>query len=123
MLLFSIFMGGMLGSVARYRMAGWVYRRIGSDFPWGTLSVNVTGSLALGLTLPLLELHGPLTNLRGFLTVGCIGAFTTFSTFAYEAVMLLQSGERRRAAAYVLASVILGLIGIGAGVSLTQRLF
>lgn len=122
MLLLAIFTGGALGTVARYGLAGWVYGRVGSTFPWGTLSVNLTGSFALGLVLPLLDARSASTTVAGFVTVGCIGAFTTFSTFAYEAVMLLRDGERRKAAAYVGMSAGLGLLSIAAGVTIAQWL-
>jgi fluoride exporter len=123
MLLLSIFAGGMLGTAMRYTVSSWIYRRLGSAFPWGTLTVNMVGSLALGLVLPLFDMGKPLTEVRGFVTVGCIGAFTTFSTFAYEAVLLEQRGARGRAAVYALASVILGLATIGAGLHLAHRLY
>jgi fluoride exporter len=123
MLLLSIFAGGALGALARYGLAGWIYARLGSDFPWGTLAVNLLGSLLLGVLLPLLDMQAPLTAVRGFLTVGCLGAFTTFSTFAYEAVMLVQDGEHGRALVYAVGSVALGLVCIAAGLALGQLLF
>jgi CrcB protein len=111
-------LGGMLGAYARYRLSGWVYARTGADFPWGTLAVNLCGSFVLGFLLPLLERLEPALALRGFVYVGLIGAFTTFSTFAYEAVMLLLDGERLRAGLYVAASLGLGLLSIAAGLQL-----
>jgi fluoride exporter len=114
-LLLTIFLGGGIGALARFRLARWIYARTGASFPWGTLAVNVSGSFALGLVLPLLDALGPLSLARGFLTVGCIGAFTTFSTFAYEAVMLLQEGRGLRAGLYIASSLGLGLVSIAAG--------
>jgi fluoride exporter len=122
MLLLSIFAGGALGALARYGLAGWVYARFGTEFPWGTLAVNMVGSLALGLLLPLFDMQAPLTHLRGFVTVGCIGAFTTFSTFAFEALTLIQDGEWARALAYVAVSVLLGLTCIASGLALARLL-
>jgi fluoride exporter len=116
-------LGGALGGAARYSLSGLVARRVGETFPWGTLAVNVIGSFALGLLLPVLDAHGPLTSIHALLTVGFLGAFTTFSTFAYEAVMLLQEGERARAGLYVCASLGLGLITITAGLLLGRMLF
>lgn len=122
MLLLAIFAGGAAGTLARYGLSGAVYARLGSDFPWGTLSVNLAGSFALGIALPLLGSQTPHVALAGFVTVGCIGAFTTFSTFAYEALMLLRHGELRLASTYVAASVGLGLLSIAAGLALARHL-
>jgi fluoride exporter len=110
--------GGMAGTYARYRLGGAIHARVGPDFPWGTLAVNVVGSFALGLLLPVLGAHGPLTSIHALLTVGFLGAFTTFSSFAYEAAMLLTAGERGRAGVYVAASLGLGLVGLIAGLVL-----
>jgi fluoride exporter len=112
----------MAGTYARYRLGGAIHARLGPDFPWGTLSVNVLGSFVLGLLIPLLGAHGPLTPVRAFLAVGCIGAFTTFSSFAYEAAMLITAGERARAAAYVAASLGLGLASLVVGLMLGSAL-
>lgn len=122
MLLLSIFAGGALGALARYGLSGWVYARYGSEFPWGTLAVNLLGSLLLGVLLSFLDMEVPVTWVRGFLTVGVLGAFTTFSTFAYEAVMLVQDGEQVRALVYALVSVALGLVCIAVGLALGQLL-
>jgi fluoride exporter len=120
MLLLLIAAGGFIGAVARYRVGGWVHARAGGGFPWGTLAVNLSGSFLLGLLLPLLDLSGPTPGLRAFLTVGLLGAFTTFSTFAYEAVMLADDGEYGRAAAYVGLSLGLGLVVIAAGFAVAR---
>lgn len=109
--------GGALGTWLRFLVAGAVHARTGAAFPWGTLVVNVSGSFALGLALPFL-LAAPTDTgapLRALLAVGCLGAFTTYSTFAWEAAMLVADGQRRRAAAYALASVGLGLVAVAAG--------
>lgn len=114
--------GGLMGTWARYRLGGAVYDRLGPDFPWGTLLVNVTGSFALGLLLPLLDLRAPLTALRALVTVGLIGAFTTFSSFAYEAAMLIRAGQRRRAGLYAVWSLVLGLTALVAGLLLGRAI-
>lgn len=120
MLLLYLMLGGAAGGAARYALAGWIYRRTGADFPWGTLVVNLLGSFTLGLVLPLVELRDAHAGWRALLTVGFLGAFTTFSTFSYEAAMLLREGEWRRAAAYVLGSLGLGLAAIAAGFLLAR---
>jgi fluoride exporter len=122
MLILMVALGGALGAWARYQVSGWVFNRAGAEFPWGTLTVNVSGSFLLGLLLPLLGSSLSLTPGRAFVEVGCIGAFTTFSTFAFEAVTLIESGESRRAALYVLASLGLGLGAIVLGFLIAARI-
>jgi fluoride exporter len=115
MVLLLIALGGFAGAVARYRFGGWVYLRLGSAFPWGTLAVNLIGSFLLGALLPLLGTDAPAVGLHAFAAVGLLGAFTTFSTFALEAISLVDGGARVRAAAYVVLSLGLGLLAIVAG--------
>lgn len=115
--------GGFVGTWARYRLGGAVHDRVGPDFPWGTLLVNVTGSFTLGVLLPLFDGRAPLTPLRALVTVGVIGAFTTFSSFAYEAVMLVRGGERTRAGIYVASSLVLGLATLVVGLMLGRAIF
>jgi fluoride exporter len=121
-LLLMIGLGGVVGTYARYQLAGWVYARTGTAFPWGTLAVNMAGSFALGLVLPLLEAPDASLALRSLVTVGFLGAFTTFSSFAYEAVMLMQEGRRSRTVAYVASSLVLGLLCIAVGLMIGQKL-
>jgi fluoride exporter len=123
MLLLSIFAGGALGSVVRYRLTFWVRETYGSGFPWGTLCVNLLGTTMLGLLLPILDFDGPPTLMRAFVTVGFIGALTTFSTFAIEAVLLVREGHSGRAAVYVAASLGLGLACLAGGLLLSELLF
>lgn len=111
MLLVYIALGGALGSLARYGIGGWIHSRVGAGLPWGTFVVNLTGSLLLGFLVRLLEGTAASAELRAFLTIGLLGAFTTFSTFSYETAMLVQDGEWGRALAYTLGSVALGLVG------------
>ena len=101
--------------MARYAVGGWVHGFAGPSFPWGTLVVNVAGSLALGLAAGLLQSSTVTPELRAFLTVGLLGAFTTFSTFSYEAMTLVQDSEWTRAAGYVAGSVAFGLTAVFAG--------
>lgn len=122
-MLLMVGVGGLMGTWARYQLGGAVHDRVGPDFPWGTLLVNVTGSFALGLLLPFFDLHAPLTPLRALVTIGAIGAFTTFSSFAYEAVMLIRTGQRGRAGIYVFSSLVLGLASLVAGLMLGRAIF
>lgn len=114
MQLLLIATAGALGAVARYGLSGWVQERA-AFFPWGTLAVNVLGSFLLGFVFRYLEATTLPAEWRQAATIGFLGAFTTFSTFSYEAVMLAQDGDWQRAGAYVAASVGLGLLGVVAG--------
>ena len=105
MVFLCVVLGGAAGAVARYALGGWVQARR-PEFPWGTLVINVTGAFALGLLLPLVEAH-PLV--RALLGTGFLGAYTTFSTFSYEAAVLVQERDWRGAAGYVLSTVLVGL--------------
>ena len=111
-------LGGALGALARYGISGWVYDRLGENFPWGTLVVNLVGCLVLGLVIRWLQVSAVAPEVRPFLTIGVLGAFTTFSTFSYETVALLQEGQWLRAGLYMGGSVVLGLIAMVAGMAL-----
>ena len=116
-MLWYIAFGSALGGVSRYLMGGLVQRIAGVGFPGGTLVVNVTGSFLLGLFLRYaLETSTLSSELRAFLTVGFCGGYTTFSTFSYETVAMLEDGQWGRALFYVglslglsVAAVLLGL--------------
>jgi CrcB protein len=115
MILLYIAVGGAVGAVARYGVAGWVQDRAGFAFPWGTLVVNVLGSLLIGFALRYLEAVRWTPELRALVTIGLLGAFTTFSTFSYETVGLLEDGEWLRAGLYAAGSVVLGLVAVYVG--------
>ncbi len=110
--------GGAAGALARYWLSGWVNAAFAGFFPLGTLVVNVLGSLLLGFGMQVMEAFPVSAELRTMLTIGFLGAFTTFSTFSYETVTLLRDGDWTRATLYTGLSVVLGvtalLIGIGA---------
>jgi CrcB protein len=109
-MLWYIAIGSALGGVSRYLVGGVVQRATGAGFPTGTLLVNVTGSFLLGLFLRYgLETPTLTPEMRAFLTIGFCGGYTTFSTFSYEAVALLEDGQWSRAAFYMGASLLLSL--------------
>ena len=114
----AVGIGGVLGANARYQIGEWVAGRWGAEFPWGTLLINVSGSLALGFFLGMTaeRLRGGRTT-RLFVATGFLGGYTTFSTFSYEAVRLLQHGEAMRAVLYVVASLVAGLAAVAVGVA------
>lgn len=122
MMAFVIFVGAGLGGLARYGISGWVQAAGGSGFPWGTLLINVTGSLLLTLVYAFLEGTAAAPEWRAFLGIGVIGGYTTFSTFSYESVRLLQDGEWERALFYIVGSVVLSLAGAVLGLSLGSAL-
>lgn len=118
----AIAFGGAAGAVSRWLMATGVQRWLGRDFPWGTLSVNVLGSFAMGLLVLLfIERFDPGPALRLGVLVGFLGAFTTFSTFAVEAVHLVQGEAAPRAFLYVLASVGACVIAALAGMLVARQ--
>ena len=119
MTLLYIALGGAAGALARYGLAGWVQERAGFGFPWGTLVVNLLGSLLIGVAVRYLEGAHLAPDVRAMVTVGILGAFTTYSAFSYETVMLLENGAWGRAAAYVVGSLVLGIIAVYAGIMLT----
>ena len=119
----AIALGGALGSVGRYLLAGWVGRQMGADFPWGTLAVNVIGGLVMGLLVEAMTLGWSASETtRVFLTVGILGGFTTFSAFSIETVQLFQRGEAAAALAYIAASVVLSVGAVWCGLRLMRLL-
>jgi fluoride exporter len=112
-------LGGGIGSVARYLVSGWFASRFGPAFPYGTLVINVTGSFIIGFFLAFAQERVSLSPYwRLFFAVGFVGGYTTFSTFEYEAVRLLQDGELLLSAVYLLGSVLTGGLAAIAGIAL-----
>jgi fluoride exporter len=121
-MLLYVAIGSALGGVARYLLGGLVQRMIETTFPVGTLLINVSGSLLLGaITGYAIETPTLSPDLRAFLTIGLCGGYTTFSTFSYETVSLLNDGEWTRAGFYVVASVALALISTLLGFALARQ--
>lgn len=119
--LLIISLGGALGSVLRYLMSGLVQRSFASAFPYGTLSVNLIGSLLIGFLWGLSEEMIPSAAMRLFIFVGMLGAFTTFSTFSLETLNLMRDGQIKFALMNVLVSNILGIALAFAGFSLARQ--
>jgi CrcB protein len=120
MLAVVIFVGAGLGGLARYAVGGWVQATVGAGFPWSTLLINVTGSILLTFLYGLLEGTAASPEWRAFLGIGLCGGYTTFSTFSYETMRLLQDGEWERAGLYILGSVVLSLSGAVLGFRLAS---
>ncbi|MCI0415566.1 fluoride efflux transporter CrcB [bacterium] len=102
--------GGFIGSACRYWLSLATYRVLGQDFPYGTLVVNVMGSLLIGFLMALFEERFVISaNFRIFLTIGILGGFTTFSTFSYETVELLREGSYQTGMINILSTVFICL--------------
>ena len=119
---FWVGLGGFLGANARYWLGGWVAERYGTQFPWGTFVINVSGSFILGLILTLIsERFITASYWRLLVPIGFVGAYTTFSTFEYETFALAEHGALWRALANVIFSVLVGFLAVWCGAKLAQH--
>ena len=122
---FLVFIGAGLGGVLRHGVNLTAARWFGTGFPWGTLAVNVVGSLVMGLLAGYFAFRDGLNwtqHARLFLTTGVLGGFTTFSTFSLDVVLLLERGETGSATIYALASLIVSVLALFAGLLLVRAL-
>lgn len=120
----AIALGGGLGSVLRYAVSALTHSRISTDFPYGTLVVNVTGSFLIGLLYVLLTERETLDPVwRAGLIIGVLGGFTTFSSFSLETLNLLLGGALGKAALNILLSVGACLVATWAGVVSARNLY
>jgi CrcB protein len=114
-------LGGALGAPARYGVAQIVHVSA-HGFPWATFWTNVSGAFALGVVLVVVTERFPATRYaRPFLATGFLGAYTTFSTFAVEGDLLVRDGHAATAAVYWVASVVVGLLAVLAGIRMARR--
>jgi CrcB protein len=119
----AIATGGALGALLRYWTSLAVHSKLGAGFPYGTLTVNVIGSLLMGfLYIWFVErlAMGPI--IRGFLFIGVLGAFTTFSTFSLETLNLIESGQLGKAVLNIVISVIVCVTAAGLGVLAARQI-
>ena len=114
--------GGFIGAILRYVVGLVLVPRMTTAFPVHTFLINVTGSLALGVIIGAAETRGLAPWIRPAVAVGVLGAYTTFSTFGWETVALLERGETAIASAYVLASVAVGLGAVVIGLAVGRAL-
>jgi fluoride exporter len=115
---------GALGTLARYGISGWVQRLSGTGFPWGTLAVNALGCILLGIVWTLAEERLVISGqTRGLLLIGFMGAFTTFSSYAFETVQLLRDGEMLLALGNIAVQNVLCLFCVVAGMAVGRALF
>jgi CrcB protein len=121
----SVTLGSVLGAVARYFVSGFVARRIGETFPWGTLIINVSGAFVIGVLGDLALDKASLLAAPDpwlFAVTGFLGAYTTVSSFSLQTLTLARDGEAARAASYVVLSVALSLAAAALGFVLVDAL-
>ena len=119
--LISVVLGSMLGGMARYFISGFVARRVGETFPWGTLIINVSGAFLIGIFGALALDDASIFASPDpwlFAVTGFLGCYTTVSSFSLQSLSLARDGERGRAAFYVGISVVLCLAAVALGFNL-----
>src|SRR3954468_11702815 len=121
-MLLYVAVGSAIGGMSRYLLGGLIQRLLDTTFPAGTLLINISGSFLLGVILRYaIETPTLSPEMRTLLTIGFCGGYTTFSTFSYETVALLEDGEWTRAGLYVGASVLLSLVGTLLGFAVARE--
>ncbi|NYF33232.1 MULTISPECIES: fluoride efflux transporter CrcB [Sphingopyxis] len=119
--LFPVMIGGAIGAGARHLAGQAMLARLGPGFPWWTLSINIAGSLLMGLLISILARSGGGETTRLFVGVGVLGGFTTFSTFSLEFWTLFERGQIGQASFYVLASVVGAILACGLGIFVMRQ--
>ncbi|PHZ85647.1 fluoride efflux transporter CrcB [Paremcibacter congregatus] len=115
-MIFAVALGGALGATGRFLVGKAMLRIMGPGFPWGTLSVNIIGSFAIGLIVTLLASRYNLSHSwQGFLITGILGGFTTFSAFSLEVGLMVERHEITQAALYGLGSLFFGVAALFMG--------
>lgn len=118
-----VFIGGGFGSMLRHALNQASTALLGPDFPYGTMFVNVAGSLAMGLLAGWFALRGAGGQMLPlFLTTGILGGFTTFSAFSLEAALLWERGETGNAVAYVIGSFVPAIVAVFLGLAIMRSL-
>ena len=122
-MILAIAVGGAIGAVARHYVAYAVATTVGQGFPWGIVVVNILGSFLMGCLVETSALMwSPSVEMRAFMMVGVLGAFTTFSTFSLDVVLLIERGQMAAAASYIIISVICAIGALFVGMALMRGL-
>ena len=120
----AVGVGGALGAMARYLIAGWVQSPAWTGFPYGIFIVNITGGFIMGVLTEAMALRFNVSpEVRAFLTTGILGGYTTFSTFSLDSALLLQRGEYLQAAGYIIGSVVLSILALFAGLWVMRLIY
>lgn len=119
-ILFVIGIGSFIGGILRYILSQYIQTAYLTNFPYGTWAVNILGCFLIGLVFGLTGKIHLTQEWRLFLTTGLIGGFTTFSSFSYEAIVLLRDGLFWTAIVYILISIVIGLFATFAGMSIIK---
>lgn len=118
-----VFIGGGIGAALRHSVNLGAARLFATSFPYGTLTVNIVGCLVMGLLTGYFAFKGDVSqHWRLFMTTGILGGFTTFSAFSLDVALLYERGEIGLAATYILASVVVSLVAVFAGLALMRSL-
>ena len=116
--------GGAIGSVCRYLVGVGAARWFGVAYPWGTMTVNILGSLILGVLVEAFALHwSPNQEVRAFFAIGILGAFTTFSSFSMETILLFERGEIAASFGYVVMTVVLSISAFAIGMLTFRQVY
>ena len=120
-MMLAVALGGALGAVARYKTVAWTAQLVGFGFPWGVLLCNVAGSFVMGAFVETLALRFDASHeLRAFVAIGLLGAFTTFSTFSLDVANLWTRGDVMATGGYIAASTALSILALFAGLALIR---
>ena len=123
-LIIAVAVGGAIGAVGRYLVSGIVIQQMGTQFPWSTLTVNIVGSLLMGILAETVKLTwSPTPDIKAMLTVGILGAFTTFSAFSLDVVGLFERGEFVALVSYIFLSFISCVFALVFGVFVVRIIF
>jgi len=122
--LIFVFLGGGTGAACRHLVNLASLRLMGPGFPWGTLTVNIVGSLLMGILVELLALKfSASSDLRLLIATGFLGGFTTFSAFSLDVAVMIERGALAMAGLYIAASVIISILGLFLGMHLARAAF
>jgi len=123
-MILAVAFGGAVGALGRHFVNVWTVTFLGTGFPWATVTVNIVGSFLMGVLVHVFAVSWPVSmEMRAMLTVGGLGAFTTFSTFSLDVVFLYERGQLLLAAAYIGVSVAASIGALFVGMKLARMVF